>query len=471
MKNLFIFFFILLTVCDAVAWGETPQTDEKSPYDEFFTIDRTIDRLKPTRFIIIDGEPTRLEDGMNLRGKDLSGVRINNLTLAHVDFTGAKLYNADFTQARFYQCNFHGAYLGRVATEDTHFFECDFSDAHVNDASSLKLSREEFLSTWEYKNKRISDRTYEAQNDNFTDFHFDGVVIENAQGCDFTNAHFGGECFVFDMTKEQLFSTDTYKTKDYKSFALYFSSALEEKESLSGADFSNCRIGTLGFDGYDLSGVDFTNAFICGYLDFGFCVGLTLDQLKSTSNWKSRSFCFNFGFMERPKPVHRFMFGVGDMALDWSNTDFSGFRFETSACLGKGSVKGANFTDARFLGFNTLIACPDMTVEQIKSTWNFKNREMRFYLGKTDLDWSGTDFSNFSFEWSNLDGADVSGADFTDARFYGYFHLENCRGLTIDQIKSTWNYKTGYMDMKLPPEIANQLRAEKEANNVTVSND
>ena len=164
------------------------------------------------------------------------------------------------------------------------------------------------------------------------------------------------------------------------------------------------------------------------------------------------------------------MFSVGDMALDWSNTDFSGFRFETAACLGRGSVRGANFEDARFIGSNTLIACPDMTVEQIKSTWNFKNREMRFHLGKTDLDWSGTDFSNFSFEWSNLDGADVSGADFTNAMFYGFYSLEKCHGLTVDQIKSTRNYKTGYMDMKLPQEIADQLRAEKQANNATDSN-
>ncbi|MBP5620601.1 MAG: hypothetical protein J6X44_01170 [Thermoguttaceae bacterium] len=42
--------------------------------------------------------------------------------------------------------------------------------------------------------------------------------------------------------------------------------------------------------------------------------------------------------------------------------------------------------------------------------------------------------------------------------------------ITIDKIKSTWNYKNNVMTMKLPKEIADQLRAEKQANNATDSN-
>jgi hypothetical protein len=37
----------------------------------------------------------------------------------------------------------------------------------------------------------------------------------------------------------------------------------------------------------------------------------------------------------------------------------------------------------------------------------------------------------------------------------------NCTGLTVEQIKSTWNYKNGKMDrIKLPPDIQKALDEE-----------
>ncbi|MBQ9811914.1 MAG: pentapeptide repeat-containing protein, partial [Thermoguttaceae bacterium] len=74
--------------------------------DKLFSTDPTIDRLKPTKYILVDGEPALLEDGIDLTGKDLSGARINNVTLSHVNFHHAKLNGADLSQARFYRCNF-----------------------------------------------------------------------------------------------------------------------------------------------------------------------------------------------------------------------------------------------------------------------------------------------------------------------------------------------------------------------------
>ena len=104
---------------------------------------------------------------------------------------------------------------------------------------------------------------------------------------------------------------------------------------------------------------------------------------------------------------------------------------------------------------------------------------MCFLLGKTDLDWSGNDFSNFTFAASNLDGSNITDANFSDATFLGQYwagteieldasvytdinytnnnipnysgclraySLRNCKGLTRKQIESTRNFRNNRVD-------------------------
>jgi O-phosphoseryl-tRNA(Cys) synthetase len=57
------------------------------------------------------------------------------------------------------------------------------------------------------------------------------------------------------------------------------------------------------------------------------------------------------------------------------------------------------------------------------------------------------------------------GANFTDAIISGCIFTNNVKNLTVEQIKSTWNYKVGRMDgIKLPPDIQKALDAEKKDN-------
>ena len=180
-------------------------------------------------------------------------------------------------------------------------------------------------------------------------------------------------------------STKNYSDKQQYVFDLTLQNTGNEPLPLSGVDLSTSRISMLAFDYYDVSNADITDALIWKNLCFNNCVGLSPEQLKSTANWKNRMYNFSLSNTE----------------LDLSNEDFSGFVFQGGGSLGSGSVAGANFTDARF----------------------------------------GEDFN-----------------------------MENCRDLSIDQIKSTWNYKNNVMTMKLPKEIADQLQTEKETNAATVSN-
>ncbi|MBP5622751.1 MAG: hypothetical protein J6X44_12130, partial [Thermoguttaceae bacterium] len=68
---------------DSVQASRQESDVEEEEVNKLFSTDPTIDRLKPTKYILVDGEPALLEDGMDLTGKDLSGARINNVTLSH----------------------------------------------------------------------------------------------------------------------------------------------------------------------------------------------------------------------------------------------------------------------------------------------------------------------------------------------------------------------------------------------------
>ena len=419
--------------------------------------------VESTNAILIDGAPVQLENGMDLSGKDLSGVRINNVTLSRVNFEGANLSGANLEQARFYGCNFRSADFTGANAELAFFPECDFSNARLANSRSFWITWDQYRSTKDIASREITFDAHRFTGINYTDFFFTNDAKVNAIRCNFYNAYFFGKCSILNMSKEQLSSTQNHKIKEFPGSLSLIAVERDVSTSLSGLDLSNCRIDCLSFEGYDLSGVDFTDARITNCLRFINCVGLTPEQLQSTWNWKNGKFNFD----------------LGNLNVDWSNVDFSGLTFNQTSCLGKGSVAGANFTDAK-INYSTWANSRDVTVEQIKSTWNYKNREMCFMLGNAaDLDWSGNDFSNFTFAASNLDGSNITDANFSDATFLGQYwagteieldksvytdidytsnnipdysgrlrtySLRNCKGLTRKQIESTRNFRNHRVD-------------------------
>ncbi len=329
--------------------------------------------LPPTEHIMVDGQPVRLEHGLKLVGKDLSGIRINNRTLVDVDLSGSDLHNADFEQTRFLNCSFRNVNFKGVKTLDATFEGCDFTDVWFED-TSLNLTREQFLSSRNLKEDRalsyfcVDD--YPAgytNNIDYSGFCFNRVTGIDAKGGTFTDACFLRHCSLYNATKDQLISTWNYKNRNLDSISLQ--GPKDKMASLSGLDLSNFRIEDLSFWDYDVSGVNFCDAIIWEMLQFFCCSGATKEQLQSTWNWKNRRFDFSFVSTE----------------VDWSNTDFSGFTFchGSSLC---GNVAGADFTDAKFLAnhrpnepssiIRTLEHCQDLTIEQVKSTWNYKMGKM-----------------------------------------------------------------------------------------------
>jgi uncharacterized protein YjbI with pentapeptide repeats len=111
--------------------------------------------------------------------------------------------------------------------------------------------------------------------------------------------------------------------------------------------------------------------------------------------------------------------------------------------------------------------------EQLMATADFKNR----YLYKVHIliaDLSGIDLSRVALIECvfgnpyplNAPSCDLKNASFTDAVITGCC-FACAKNLTVEQIKSTWNYKVGNMNgIKLPPDIQKALDAEKKESGV-----
>jgi uncharacterized protein YjbI with pentapeptide repeats len=351
--------------------GEYPSKDAALSAEE---------ELTPTEFIVVDGQRVQLEDGLDLRGKNLAGIKINNRTLADVDFSGAKLNNADFSKTQFLNCSFRNALLEGVNTENTTFDGCDFTDARLLNNSKLAITREQFVSARNVKKRRSLVHFHApsnlmpnyTSNVDYSSFTLREAFNLDAEGGTFTDVELYQRCSFVNMTKEQLISTWNYKKRELDSLEL--DNAKEEKISLSGLELSNFRIRYLSLTNYDVTDVDFSDAIFWEGLRLHRCSGVTKEQLQSTWNWKNRRFDFDLSSVE-PE-------------LDWSNMDFSGFTFSSGSCL-SGNVADADFTDAKFLVDHRLDSSPNrlkktlalehcqgLTLEQVKSTWNYKTGNM-----------------------------------------------------------------------------------------------
>ncbi|MDD3470912.1 MAG: hypothetical protein PHE53_13185, partial [Thermoguttaceae bacterium] len=108
--------------------------------------------------------------------------------------------------------------------------------------------------------------------------------------------------------------------------------------------------------------------------------------------------------------------------------------------------------------------------DQLRSTKSYRMRDLTGWDGAIhlgfgseaptikDVDFRGFDLSQAIFRCS------VPGCDFKDAVISG----ANCSGLTLEQIKQTWNYKYGHMEsVTVSDEVKAALNAEKAAMDAT----
>jgi len=220
----------------------------------------------------------------------------------------------------------------------------------------------------------------------FIDCDFSGATFYDVQmlssvagGCNFTDAWINNS--LIPLLSEQLLSTASYKVKNLVGFD--FGNAYNTlKISFAGFDLRYCDFSTTG-----LTDCDFTDATIEG-ASLG---RIRIEQLLVTKDFK------------------------------------------------QGLVKGVK------LRMHDATAWPEHVVDLSK---------MVFIDCEFDLTWRIYDPTKS--DWIHLTGK----VDLTDSVISG---CQIGNGITLENIKSTWNYKNGRMEgVKLPVEIQKALDAEKE---------
>ncbi len=269
---------------------------------------------------------TQLEHGLDLSRRDLAGVRIVDAFLRDVDFSGSDLTGADLRYTQFFRCNFSNANLTNVAITDSGSFrECNFSGSklqnvdisEVDDSpafvecdftgATLKGLPEINYSTFEncvLKDVYLADviaRDIASFDINSTSNvkkyrEFEGVVLHKTPkdlfGFVLTRTNLLGYLGDVDLTDarltkiwalglsgRQLAQTVNFREKRYEGLTLQ--SADFKKYDFSSALLTNCR-----FEKIDFTDANFTDAVLtaCAFHDVQ---GLTLEQLKSTWNWRA----------------------------------------------------------------------------------------------------------------------------------------------------------------------------------------
>lgn len=278
------------------------------------------------------------------------------------------------------------------------------------------------------------------------------IAASGLKEADFSDAILnGGNLVSATLTEEQLKSTHSYKTKNLSkctisACGIYLTASDKspvkynfQKANLSGAlltggDFSNCD-----FTDANISNIRFSNSRI------------TATQLASTSNYKRRK-------------LHHMRFSnfltatcgpcAIDGKIDFSGIDLTGTNFRGSPL--DANFEGAIITECSF--------CFTITKEQLCVTQNYRDGNL-VNIKLFGIDLSGCDLSRQNISKCTFSQCDFSNAIFEDSVItgadFGKKTVSKCTGLTVGQIKSTWNYKHGRMEgVVLPDEIAEALKKE-----------
>ena len=246
----------------------------------------------------------------------------------------------------------------------------------------------------------------------------------------------------------------------------------EEMVVLRNVNFSGSRLTGVIFPGYGFENCDFSKTTIidsyignvtngCNFQDAWIKdtrVRLTRDQLFSTASYKAKQ-----------------LVGITSIwgEADFLGASFAGFDLRYSCISGPG-LGDCDFTDAIIEG--CVIRSTSLQIEQLLVTKDFKQGFVKevslFCIWPEDVvDLSNMVFIDCQFGGYgkvNLTDSIISGCDFSEFGFIFWDGnvnrvREESKGITLENVKSTWNYKHGRMaGIKLPEEIQKALDAEKE---------
>ena len=258
-------------VCVAQTWGYSEAQGQE-----------ICDPLSPESYAVFaDGSVEKIVDGANLSQRVVASLMICNTRVENVDFSGSTILRGSFDQAVLVRCNFSGTFLrGAFCDNYTKFVDCVFDDALLDGFNCDALSAKQLKKTRNFKRpsslaeaisgKFPPERLYMRLND---------VRCANL---DFSFAHLRGS--YLDLTARQLRQTLDFHYKIYRELRVGVSGAplLDYRDfDFSRSSFVECQFVDLDFTGADFTDAAFHECSLSGR-------GLTLEQMKSTWNWKAR---------------------------------------------------------------------------------------------------------------------------------------------------------------------------------------
>ena len=319
----------------------------------------------------------------DLRNSDFSGKNLLGYTLCDVDLRGAKFDGADLRHAVFCDytklqgASFRGADLRRARFVDCEVLgpQNDLTDALINDAwtsdqnagSTIPLTEQQLRSTKSFKDRNLNGCNISIPGSPALDLrHFDlrrMTVRMDFTNCRLEGADLTGTTFLRDskISQEQLESTCRWPGHDF----VWSASRLTLHCPIQGVKKLPRRLDNLSFNP---QGADLTNTCIRGVTFLGGT--LTKQQLYSTSSYKRRD-------------LRNVTFKGLQNDWDFSGQDLTGARFLGFRSNLVTSLPQADVTDAIVTDIGL-----ELTLEQFKSTWNYRNGYLRgVYLEQYRDEW------------------------------------------------------------------------------------
>ncbi|MCL2709891.1 MAG: pentapeptide repeat-containing protein [Planctomycetaceae bacterium] len=368
-----------------------------------------------------DRKDFSFQEGENYSGEDFSGSQFWNMG----NIIGVNLDNTDFS----------GSWFGVMSIQNT----------------SFRGAKLQFI--------------------NGSNLDYDGARFtgNGMPGCDFTDADITDSDLP--LNGEQLRSTINYKNKDLAGITIWGT-------NLSGTSFAGFDLTGARFLHCNLKDCDFTDANITKFA----VTGLTLDQLKTTKNYKAKN-----------------LSGTVLALSNFDNADFRGFKLSVFVAC---SFLNADFTDAEFIKttyreqriFNSRIPRVDDRFgfimcqpprQQFESTKNYRDKNLsrllfvgvpyhQWPLPTTPEQWNerwnvaqvnleGWSFRDCNLEGSLFTGALLKNADFTNATINSLF--DDLPRLIEDPSEYAENYPRGRLTRKQFESTANfRNKVFREAN-------
>ena len=322
------------------------------------------------------------QDGENVSNGDFSGT-----PHANSSWIGCTAINTVFSSSR----------------NPTDYTNSNFASANLTNASFIDAT----LSGANFTNANLN---YVS----FVDALLDGANFTNSI---ITNTNMG-KVVVRGFTKEQLYSTASYKNKDLTGVQF-------DDLKMNGWNFAGQNLTNASFSGTSLSNADFTDSIITGAsLYFATDRGFKKEQFYSTLSYKNKD-----------------LTGVDLGDNDLAGWDLSGQNL-TNVSFYASDLTDTNLTDSIITGVSFWRASATLTEHQFYSTLSYKNKSLVGLNMKNNTlngwDFSGQNLTSTTFERTNLVTANFAGANLTGVNFaYADLRGVNFAGATFNNTTLT----------------------------------